>query len=54
MAKSPKGTSVFKAKWELECGVEVSSHNATTGAVENVICLFCRAFGREDPDETED
>lgn len=54
MAKSPKGTSVFKAKWELECGVKVSSRNATTGAVENVICLFCQAFGREDPDETED
>ena len=48
-----KSTSIFKTKWELECCVKASSRNATTGAVENVVCLFCRAFGREDPDETE-
>ena len=53
MAKSTKNKSVFKAKWELERGVKVSSCNAATGSVENVICLFCRAFGREEPDDDE-
>ena len=53
MAKSAKSKPVFKAKWELECGVKVSIRNAATGTVENATCLFCRAFGREDPDETD-
>ena len=44
---------IFKSKWELECGLKVTSRNASTGNVENVICLFCRAFGRETPDDND-
>ena len=42
--------SVFKAKWESECGVKVISRNLGTLEVESVVCLFCRAFGQETPD----
>jgi hypothetical protein len=43
--------SVFKAKWESECAVKVISRNLGTQEVESVVCLFCRAFGRESPDD---
>ena len=54
MSRSSKSASVFKAKWELECGVKVASRNPISGQVEGVICLFCRAFGREEPDEGDE
>ena len=45
--------AVFKEKWELECGVKITSHGATNNAVESVVCLFCRAFGREEPESLD-
>jgi len=39
----------FKAKWELECGVEITSRSASSSAVESVVCLFCRTLGKEEP-----
>jgi hypothetical protein len=41
----------FKPKWELECGVQITSRCLTTNAVESVVCLFCRTFGKEDVDD---
>ena len=43
--------SIFKAKWESECAMKVISRNLGTQEVESVVCLFCRAFGRECPDD---
>lgn len=45
--------TVFKAKWELECGVKITSRAATNNAVESVVCLFCRAFGKEEPESAD-
>ena len=38
----------FRHVWEETCGVKVSSRDATTSKVVNVVCLFCSVFGRED------
>jgi hypothetical protein len=40
----------IKAKWELECGTWITSHCISSSSVESVICLFCRAFGKEELD----
>ena len=47
MQSNSKNTT-FKPKWEVECGVKVTSRDANTGAVVNAVCLFCTAFGREE------
>jgi hypothetical protein len=41
---------ILKAKWELECGVKVSSYDPSSCNIEKVICLFYWDLGREDPD----
>ena len=43
--------SIFKAKWESECAMKVISCNIGTQEVKSVVCLFCRAFGRESPND---
>jgi hypothetical protein len=40
----------FKAKWELECGIWITSCCISSNSVECAICLFCRAFGKEESD----
>jgi hypothetical protein len=39
----------FQNKWELECGVKISSRNYSIGDVENFFCLFCRALEKRIP-----
>jgi hypothetical protein len=40
----------FKAKWEFECGIRITSRCISSNSVESAICLFCRAFGKDELD----
>ena len=49
----PRNTSIFKEKWQIDCGVRILTRNTVTNEVESIVCMFCKTFGKEEPEDAD-
>ena len=49
----PRNTLIFREKWQLDCGVRILTRNTVTNEVESIVCMFCKTYGKEEPEDAD-